>query len=52
MAELDHLEVPEYLTEMFRLYDPVGGEHMNQMKAAFITAHRIVAVSGGYAWEC
>ena len=36
----------------FRLYDPIGGEHMNVMKAAALTCHRMVAVSHGYAWEC
>ena len=35
-----------------RLYDPIGGEHMNVMKAGLANAHRIVAVSDGYAWEC
>ena len=35
-----------------RLYDPIGGEHMNVMKAGLTNAHRIVAVSDGYAWEC
>jgi len=30
-----------------RLYDPIGGEHMNVMKAGLINSHRIVAVSGG-----
>ncbi len=35
-----------------RLYDPVGGEHMNVMKVGLQTAHQLVAVSRGYAWEC
>ncbi len=35
-----------------RLYDPVGGEHMNILKVGLQTAHRLVAVSHGYAWEC
>jgi starch synthase len=30
-----------------RLYDPVGGEHMNIMKVGLETCHRIVAVSTG-----
>ena len=47
MDELAPLEIPEHHRELFRLYDPIGGEHMNIMKAAFITAHRIVAVSHG-----
>jgi starch synthase len=37
---------------VFRLYDPIGGEHMNIMKAGLQFSHRIVAVSEGYAWEC
>ena len=47
MAELGNLEVPPNYTEAFRLYDPIGGEHMNCMKAGFLTAHRLVAVSHG-----
>ncbi len=35
-----------------RLYDPIGGEHMNVMKGGLECAHRLVAVSHGYAWEC
>lgn len=35
-----------------RLYDPIGGEHMNIMKVGLQLSHRIVAVSHGYAWEC
>ncbi|PSC74906.1 granule-bound starch synthase chloroplastic amyloplastic isoform X1 [Micractinium conductrix] len=52
MDDLQRLEVPEHYRELFRLDDPVGGEHMNIMKAGIITAHRLVAVSHGYAWEC
>lgn len=52
MDDLRLLEVPDNYTERFRLYDPVGGEHMNIMKAGFLSAHRVVAVSPGYAWEC
>ena len=52
MDELFRFEIPDHYRELFRLYDPIGGEHMNIMKAGLITAHRIVAVSHGYAWEC
>lgn len=52
MAELSQMEIPASYREMFRLDDPIGGEHMNIMKAGIITAHRVVAVSHGYAWEC
>lgn len=47
MDELNNLEVPEHYRELFKLYDPIGGEHMNIMKAGLITAHKIVAVSHG-----
>lgn len=47
MAELGPLEIPGHYVESFRLYDPIGGEHMNIMKAGFLHAHRIVAVSHG-----
>ncbi|GAB4816234.1 hypothetical protein N2152v2_003280 [Parachlorella kessleri] len=52
MDDLQFLEIPEHYRELFRLDDPIGGEHMNVLKAGAITAHRIVAVSHGYAWEC
>jgi hypothetical protein len=32
-----------------RLYDPIGGEHMNIMKAGIQNSHRVVAVSGACA---
>ena len=41
------VQVPNHYREHFRLYDPIGGEHMNIMKAGLLTAHRIVAVSHG-----
>lgn len=47
MAELAPLEIPPHHTEEFRLYDPIGGEHMNIMKAGLQSAHRVVAVSHG-----
>lgn len=47
MDELGPLEIPGHYIESFRLYDPIGGEHMNIMKAGFQHAHRIVAVSHG-----
>lgn len=52
MAELGLYEIPERYSESFRLDDPIGGEHMNIMKAAIIHSDKIVAVSRGYAWEC
>jgi len=45
-VETEHLELPPNYREVFRLYDPIGGEHMNIMKAGMHYSHRIVAVSG------
>lgn len=49
LAELAPLEVPGAYTHFFRLDDPIGGVHMNVMKAGLMAAHRIVAVSHGCA---
>ena len=50
-AELSQFEIPDHFANTFFLDDPVGGEHMNIMKAGIIAASRVVAVSAGYAWE-
>lgn len=52
MPELGALEIPDGYSHLFYLDDPVGGVHMNVFKAGLILAHRIIAVSHGYAWEC
>ena len=49
LAEVQGLEIPSHYTNLFQLYDPIGGEHMNIFKAGLIAAHRIVAVSHGCA---
>lgn len=46
------LDLPQHYIDCFKLYDPVGGEHLNIFMAGLQTAHQIVAVSHGYAWEC
>ncbi|GJP42415.1 hypothetical protein CLOM_g1980 [Closterium sp. NIES-68] len=51
VAEFPWLGLPEHYIDRFRLYDPVGGEHMNIFMAGIISAQRLVAVSRGYAWE-
>lgn len=51
-VEMENIELNHHYKEIFRLYDNIGGEHMNIMKAGLETAHRLVAVSHGYAWEC
>ena len=46
------LDLPQHYIDCFKLYDPVGGEHLNIFMAGLKTSHQIVAVSHGYAWEC
>ncbi|OMP05935.1 Glycosyl transferase, family 1 [Corchorus olitorius] len=46
-----NVDLPEHYLDLFRLYDPVGGEHFNIFAAGLKTADRIVTVSHGYAWE-
>lgn len=51
--EIHNLEFSNEYKEKFRLFDPMFHcEHMNILKVGLETAHRIVAVSRGYAWEC
>ncbi|KAF3789343.1 Starch synthase 2 [Nymphaea thermarum] len=43
--------LPDHYLDLFRLYDPVGGEHFNIFAAGLKAADRVVTVSHGYAWE-
>ncbi|XP_072990210.1 granule-bound starch synthase 2, chloroplastic/amyloplastic-like [Typha latifolia] len=43
--------LPDHYLDLFKLYDPVGGEHLNIFAAGLKTADRVVTVSHGYAWE-
>ncbi|XP_073386022.1 granule-bound starch synthase 2, chloroplastic/amyloplastic isoform X2 [Physcomitrium patens] len=51
LADYHRLGLPGHYIDKFRLFDPLGGEHNNIFMAGLITAHRIVTVSHGYAWE-
>lgn len=49
--DFGHVDLPAHYLDLFRLYDPVGGEHFNIFAAGLKTADRVVTVSHGYAWE-
>ncbi|CAH9067808.1 unnamed protein product [Cuscuta europaea] len=51
MTDFSYVGLPNGYTELFRLYDPMGGEHFNIFAAGLKTADRVVTVSHGYAWE-
>ena len=45
------MDLPDHYLDLFKFYDPVGGEHFNIFAAGLKTADRVVTVSHGYAWE-
>ncbi|PWA74084.1 soluble starch synthase 2-2, chloroplastic/amyloplastic [Artemisia annua] len=49
--DFGHVDLPPHYLDLFRLYDPVGGEHFNIFAAGLKTADRVVTVSQGYSWE-
>ncbi|KAF5958549.1 hypothetical protein HYC85_005774 [Camellia sinensis] len=49
--DFSYLDLPPHYLDLFKLYDPVGGEHLNIFAAGLKTADRVVTVSHGYAWE-
>ncbi|XP_048327644.2 granule-bound starch synthase 2, chloroplastic/amyloplastic [Ziziphus jujuba] len=49
--DFSYVDLPEHYLDLFRLYDPVGGEHFNIFAAGLKTADRVVTVSHGYVWE-
>lgn len=51
LSDFNRLGLPEHWRAAFRLDDPVGGTCCNVLKAGLSAAHRLVAVSEGYAWE-
>lgn len=46
-----HVDLPEHYIDLFKLHDPVGGEHFNIFAAGLKAADRVVTVSHGYSWE-
>jgi starch synthase len=51
LTDFGRLGLPEHYINKFRFNNPSGGNHCNVFMAGLITAHRIVTVSHGYAWE-
>ncbi|KAH6774535.1 starch synthase 2 [Perilla frutescens var. hirtella] len=45
------VDLPPHYIDLFKLYDPVGGEHFNIFAAGLKAADRVVTVSHGYSWE-
>ncbi|KAL6520394.1 Sucrose synthase [Orobanche minor] len=51
LDDFSYIDVPPHYLDLFKLYDPVGGEHFNIFAAGLKTADRAVTVSHGYSWE-
>ncbi|CAI9758660.1 unnamed protein product [Fraxinus pennsylvanica] len=49
--DFSYVDLPPHYLDLFRLYDPVGGEHFNIFAAGLKTADRVLTVSRGYSWE-
>lgn len=45
------VDLPSHYLDIFKLYDPVGGEHFNIFAAGLKAADRVLTVSHGYSWE-
>jgi len=51
LKDFFYADLPGHYMDLFKLYDPMGGEHFNIFAAGLRTADRVVTVSHGYAWE-
>ncbi|WOK97858.1 soluble starch synthase 2-2, chloroplastic/amyloplastic [Canna indica] len=51
LEDFSCLNLPDHYVDLFKIYDPVGGEHLNMFAAGLKCADRVVTVSHGYAWE-
>ncbi|KAA8532972.1 hypothetical protein F0562_032911 [Nyssa sinensis] len=49
--DFSYVDLPEHYLDLFKLYDPIGGDHFNIFAAGLKTADRVVTVSHGYTWE-
>ncbi|GJN20708.1 hypothetical protein PR202_gb08118 [Eleusine coracana subsp. coracana] len=49
--DFNYLDLPGHYMDMFKLYDPFGGDHLNIFAAGIKAADRLLTVSHGYAWE-
>ncbi|XP_071735092.1 granule-bound starch synthase 2, chloroplastic/amyloplastic [Rutidosis leptorrhynchoides] len=51
LNDFSYVDLPHHYLDLFKMFDPIGGEHFNIFAAGLKTAYRIVTVSHGYAWE-
>ncbi|KAL3629378.1 Sucrose synthase [Castilleja foliolosa] len=51
MDDFSYVDLPPHYSDLFKLYDPIGGEHFNIFSAGLKAADRIVTVSHAYSSE-
>uniref|UniRef100_A0A0E0M7Y9 starch synthase n=1 Tax=Oryza punctata TaxID=4537 RepID=A0A0E0M7Y9_ORYPU len=51
LDDFSYLDLPVNYMDLFKLYDPFGGDHLNIFAAGIKAADRLLTVSHGYAWE-
>ncbi|WOK95615.1 soluble starch synthase 2-2, chloroplastic/amyloplastic-like [Canna indica] len=51
LDDFSYVDLPGHYMDLFKLYDPIGGEHFNIFAAGLKAADRVVTVSHGYSWE-
>ncbi|KAI8024212.1 hypothetical protein LOK49_LG03G00464 [Camellia lanceoleosa] len=51
VEDFAYVDLPEYYSDHFKMYDTVGSDHFNIFAAGLKMADRVVTVSHGYAWE-
>ncbi|KAI3520849.1 hypothetical protein L1887_10301 [Cichorium endivia] len=51
VEDFSYTDLPPQYLNLFKMYDPIGGEHFNIFAAGLKSAYRIITVSHGYAWE-
>ncbi|KAE8659506.1 Granule-bound starch synthase 2 [Hibiscus syriacus] len=51
VEDFKYVDLPGHYIDLFKLYDPVGGDHFNIFAGGLKAADRVVTVSHGYAWE-
>ncbi|KAE9466570.1 hypothetical protein C3L33_01513, partial [Rhododendron williamsianum] len=49
--DFSYVDLPPHYLDLFKMYDPVGGDHFNIFAAGLKAADRVVTVSHGYARE-
>lgn len=49
--DFSYVDLPPHYIDLFKMYDPIGGDHFNIFAAGLKAADRVITVSHGYAWE-